>query len=111
MRVSLKNKSISAVLWSSADIFLRRGLTFIVSIAMARLLTPEEFGTVALLYLFVGIASAFVDSGFSAALVQQQDTTHTDESTVFWFNLCMGAFVAILLWQSAPFIANFYHTV
>lgn len=104
----LKKRSVNATLWSAADIFMRKGLAFIISIVLARLLSPEEFGTIALLYLFTGIASAFVDSGFSASLVQRQDITHTDESTVFWFNLTMGALVALGLWVAAPLIASFY---
>ena len=87
---------------------MRRGLTFIVSIALARLLTPEEFGTIALLYLFTGVASAFVDSGFSAALIQRQETTLIDESTVFWFNIGMGGLVGLALVLIAPLIADFY---
>jgi len=104
----LIRKAKSAVLWSGADIFLRQGLSLFVSIALARLLSPEEFGTVALLFFFTGIASAFVDSGFSSALIQKQNITHTDESTVFWFNLGMGLVVASLLWAGAPAIAAFY---
>lgn len=104
----LKEKAISATLWSGADIFLRQGLQFVIAIVLARLLTPEEFGTIALLYLFVGMAGAFVDSGFSSALIQRQDVTHQDESTVFWFNLGMGAIMAAGLWVLAPSIAGFY---
>lgn len=104
----LKQKAKSAVLWSGADILLRQGLQFGISIALARMLSPEEFGTIALLYLFTGIASAFVDSGFSAALVQRQDVTQTDESTVFWFNLVMALIVALALAASAPAIAGFF---
>lgn len=106
--MSLKNKSISAVLWSAADIFSRRGIQFIISLILARLLTPEEFGTIAVLYLFIGIASIFVDSGFLEALIQRQDITSTDESTVFWFNLLMGSLVATVLWWLAPWIAAFF---
>lgn len=73
------------------------------------MLSPEEFGTIALLYLFTGIASAFVDSGFSAALVQSQDVTHTDESTVFWFNLAVALIMALSLAASAPAIAGFFN--
>jgi O-antigen/teichoic acid export membrane protein len=87
---------------------MRQGLQFGISIALARLLSPEEFGTITLLYLFTGIASAFVDSGFSSALIQRQDITHTDESTVFWFNLVIGALVALSLWAAAPLIAGFF---
>jgi teichuronic acid exporter len=104
----LKQKAISATLWSGADIFLRQGLQFIIAVILARILSPEEFGTIALLYLFVGLAGVFVDSGFSAALIQSQDVTHIDESTVFWFNLSMGALMAVILLMLAPWIAAFY---
>lgn len=104
----LKQKAKIAVLWSGADVFLRQSLQFGVSIALARLLSPEEFGTIALLYLFIGIASAFVDSGFSAALIQQREVTKADESTVFWFNLLIGALAAMALWAVGPTISNFY---
>jgi teichuronic acid exporter len=106
--VSLKHKSLSAVFWSGADAFLRQGLSFGVSVILARLLNPEQFGTIGLLYVFIGFANAFVDSGFSAALIQRQDTTHTDESTVFWFNLGMGLLVSVLLGILAPIFARFY---
>ena len=105
----LKKKAVSAAFWSGAENFMRQGLQFIVAVILARILSPEEFGTVALLYLFTGIALVFIDSGFSSALIQRQDTTLTDESTVFWFNLAMGILVAILLWFSAPLIANFFN--
>ena len=106
--MTLKSRALSATLWSGADILMRQGLQFGISIALARLLSPEEFGTIALLYLFTGIASAFVDSGFSSALIQRQDITHTDESTVFWFNLAIGALVTLSLWTAAPLIAGFF---
>lgn len=103
-----KGQAVSAVVWSGLEVFLRFGMTFVVSIALARLLTPEEFGTIALVYLFVGLAGAFVDGGLPAALIQRQDVTHTDESTVFWFNFGAGALAAVLLWLAAPAIAAFY---
>lgn len=106
--MALKHKAFDATLWSGADMLLRQGLQFAVSIALARLLSPEEFGVIALLYLFTGIASAFVDSGLSMALVQRQDITHTDESTVFWFNLVMAALMAFMLCLASPTIAGFY---
>ena len=105
---SHKQRAFTATAWSGADILLRNGIQFAVSVALARLLVPEDFGIVAMLYLFTGIAGAFVDSGFSAALIRQQDTTHTDESTVFWFNLAIGCVVSILLVACAPFIADFF---
>ncbi|MGH8396981.1 MAG: MOP flippase family protein [Gammaproteobacteria bacterium] len=104
----LKQRALSATLWSGADILLRQGLQFVITIVLAHLLSPSEFGTIALLVLFTGIATVFVDGGFSAALIQRQDVNHNDESTVFWFNLCIGAVVALGLWAAAPAIARFY---
>lgn len=104
----LKQRAISAVLWSGSDIFLRQGLSFFVSVLLARLITPEEFGTIALLYIFTGLAGLFVDSGFSDALIQKKDINHIDESTVFWFNLGIGIVMSMVLWFSAPWIAHFF---
>jgi teichuronic acid exporter len=104
----LKQKAVSATLWSAADIVLRQGLQLVVSITLARLLTPNEFGTIALLYLFTGVANVFVDSGLGAALIQRRDITHTDESTVFWFNISVAVLAAAALWTAAPLIADFY---
>lgn len=105
---SLLQKSVRALLWSGADAFVRQALQLTVAIVLARLLSPEEFGTIGLLYLFTGLSVAFIDSGFSTALIQCRDATHVDESTVFWFNLGMGLLVAGLLYGAAPSISDFY---
>lgn len=107
-RASLRQKSMTAVAWSGAEVFLRQGLQLLVAIVLARLLGPEEFGTIALLYLFTGLSLAFIDSGFSAALIQRQDISQTDKSTVFWFNLGMGLATAASLILAAPWIARFF---
>jgi teichuronic acid exporter len=104
----LKQRAAFATLWSAADVFLRQGLQLLVTIVLARLLSPEEFGTVALLSLFIGLSSVLVDSGFSSALIQKQNTTHEEESTVFWFNLAVGIFATMALCLAAPYIAAFY---
>jgi len=105
---SLKKKSLTAVVWSGMDVFMRQGVQFGVSVILARLLTPDEFGTIALLYLFTGIAGIFIDGGFSSALVKKQNATHDDESTVFWINLAMGVLVALSLFFSAPWISSLF---
>lgn len=107
-KTTLKGRSFTAVLWSGADLGLRQGLTLVISIILARLLEPEEFGTIALLFLFMGLSNVFINSGFSGALIQKSDATHTDESTVFWFNTGMGAIVGGVLCLVAPWIAAFY---
>ena len=89
--------------------FYRHGVQFIVAIFLVRMLTPAEFGTMALLSLFLGFGFAFADSGFSAALIQRQENTHVDESTVFWINMMVSLFAALLLWLSAPSIAAFFN--
>ena len=104
----LRERSVSATLWSGGDVLLRQGLQFGVSIVLARLLTPKEFGTVALLALFVGVAGIVIDSGFSSALIQRQDVTIREESAVFWFNAGMGAMAAGLLCLASPAIAAFF---
>lgn len=81
---------------------------FCVSVTMARLVAPEAYGTIALLSLFTSIAVVFVDGGLSSALIQKQDVSHTDESTVFWFNVAVGLCFALGLFVAAPWIASFY---
>lgn len=105
---TLHKKTTSAAKWSALDVFMRQGVQFCVTIVLARILTPDDFGVIAMLALFIGVAGIFIDGGFSAALIQRQNITHTDESTVFYFNLGMGAFVALMLSVAAPWIAAFF---
>ena len=107
--MTLREKAVTATFWSGADILLRQTIHFVIAIILARLLAPEEFGTIALLYLFVGLASAFVDCGLASALIQRQDVTHTDETTVFWFNVVMGGIMALGLFAISPWIASFFN--
>ncbi|TWU47534.1 Teichuronic acid biosynthesis protein TuaB [Rubripirellula tenax] len=103
-----REKARSAVIWSGLDVFVRQFIGFAISIVLARLLVPEDFGTLALLSLFLGVAQLFVNAGFSAALIQKQDTSHVDESTVFWFNLAAGLAMTILLVGVSPWVAAFF---
>lgn len=98
----------AAVGWSAVDVVVRNGVGFGVTIILARLLTPEDFGTIAILGIFLGIATLFIDGGFGEALIQSRSVTHKDESSVFFFNLAMGALISILLCLLAPWIASFY---
>lgn len=105
---NLKNKSVRAVLWSALEAVFKNGLQFLVSVILARLILPEEFGTIALLYLFTGLTAVFIDSGFSSALVQRQKASYVDECTVFWLNITLGITASALLWMTSPLIAQFY---
>jgi len=104
----LRKKATSAISWAAIDQIVRQGLNLAISVAMARLVAPEAYGTVALLSLFTGIAGVFVDGGLSSALIQKKDATHADESTVFWFNLAAGLLMGLALFLCAPLISGFY---
>lgn len=104
----LTRKTLAASFWSGADIAGRQGLQFIIGIVLARLLTPSEFGTIALLYFLVALARSLADSGLSTALIQRPDATPAEESTVFWFNAAAGLLMALLLCAGAPWFAAFY---
>ncbi|WP_290896155.1 lipopolysaccharide biosynthesis protein [Hoeflea sp.] len=103
-----RSSALSATVWSASDVVLRQGFQFAISIVLARLLTPEDFGIIAMLLLFAGIAGAFANGGLTWALIQCQDVTIEDESTVFWLNLLAGSLVALLFWFSGVWIAAFY---
>ena len=105
----LKNKTLHALFWSFLERFGQQGIQFIISIILARLLLPEQFGLIAMLIIFMAIAQSFIDSGFGQALIQKQDATHIDECSIFYFNILVGFIAAGLLCLTAPWIAGFYN--
>lgn len=102
------SRGLIATAWSAADGLLRQAVQLAVAIVLARLVSPAEFGTVALLALFLAVAGVMADGGLGTALIQRQDLTHTDESTVFWIQASLGGGLALCLWASAPLIASFF---
>ena len=107
---SLKDKTVKGVIWSSIDRFSAQGIQFVFSILIARLLVPEDYGVIAMLNIFLAVSQTFIDSGFSTALIRKVDRTETDFSTVFYFNIAVAVIFYIVLFFSAPTIANFYNT-
>lgn len=107
--MTLKEKTVSGLLWSFIDSFAMQGITFIVGIILARLLTPQEFGLVGMITIFIAISSSFINSGFGNALIQKQNCTEIDYSTVFYFNLLMGIVFFIVLFFTAPTISRFFN--
>ena len=85
-----------------------QGVTFIVSIVLARLLDPTVYGTVALVTIFTTIMQVFVDSGMGNALIQKKDADDLDFSSVFYFNMAMCSVLSLIMFFAAPFIASFY---
>jgi len=107
--MSLKQKTISGLIWSFIDSIAGQGITFIVGIILARILSPKEFGLIGMLTIFIAISQTFIDSGFRQALIRKQNCTQTDYSTVFYFNIIIGLLVYILLFISASSIGQFFN--
>lgn len=101
-------KAARAGLWSALDLLLRQGVQFVVSVVLARLLAPADFGLIALLTFFTSLSITFVQGGLSLALVQRQNTTCEEESAVFWCNLAASCVFATALLLIAPAAARFY---
>ncbi|MEG1724009.1 MAG: lipopolysaccharide biosynthesis protein [Anaerovoracaceae bacterium] len=106
--MSLKTKTIHGAVWSFVDNIASSGITFLVGIILARLLTPEEFGVLGMLTIFIAISNSFVDSGFSNALIRKNDVKAIDYNTVFYFNILIGIGCYIFLFIASPAISRFF---
>lgn len=105
----LKQKAIRGFAWSLADKMINQLGYLAVTIYLARLIGPESFGLIGMLTIFMLLAESVISNGFSAALVQRsKQVTPEDESTVFYINMAWGVAMYVLLYFSAPFIAQFY---
>ena len=108
MAENLKHKAASGMVWTSIQKFAGMGISFVSGIILARLLTPDDFGCIGMLSIFMVIAGSFVDGGFASALIQKKRPTQEDYSTIFFFNLGMSLLMYVILFFSAPAIARFY---
>lgn len=108
MAETLKHKILSGILWQGLERVGSQGISFLISIVLARLLTPSEFGVLAIMMVFVAICGVFIDSGFSTALIQKKDVDDVDCSSVFFINIVMAAVFYAFLFAGAPLIADFY---
>lgn len=104
----MASKTVKGLFWSSIERLSVQGAQFVLSLFIARILSPSDYGLVAMLGIFMAIAQTFVDSGFSNALIQKQERTEVDYSTVFFFNIFIGIVMYLILFLAAPFIASFY---
>lgn len=105
---SLTDKTIHGVSWSFIDNLAGSGISFLVGIVLARLLTPAEFGILGMIAIFIAVSNSLIDSGFSSALIRKTDASETDYNTVFYFNLLFGLILYFLLFISAPAISHFF---
>lgn len=108
MAESLKVKSAKGFAWNFGGTLLQQGVSFIISIFLARLLSPAEFGLVGMAMVFITIFQVFVDVGFTSALIQRQDNTNLTYSSVFYLNLFLGLLLTLIFYFSAPLVGAFY---
>lgn len=108
---SLKNKTIKGVGWSAADALLGQGVTFIVGLVLARLLSPDEYGLIGICLIFTTVLNGIVDSGFSNALIRKKNVTDEDYNTMFTTNMAISIVLYVLLFISAPFVSDFFHRI
>ncbi|WP_292465068.1 lipopolysaccharide biosynthesis protein [Methanolobus sp.] len=107
--MTLTNKTTIGIFWNFGEQLSKRGIGIVVTLLLARFLTPDDYGLVAMIAVFLAIASSLMDLGFNQALIRKKDATNSDFSTVFYINLTLGFLSYILLYISAPFIAAFYN--
>lgn len=108
MSTSLKQKTISGVIWSSMQRFGTMGISFVSNIVLARLLTPDDYGCIGMLMIFIALSNTFIDGGFGSALIQKKRPTSEDYSTIFYWNIFLSVALYGVLFLCAPLIADFY---
>ena len=109
MSGSLGNKTITGVIWSLIERFGVMFISFVTNMILARLLTPDDFGAVGMLLIFISVANTFIDGGFAAALIQKKNPSQGDYSTIFYWNLLVSIILIAVLFIAAPSIARFYN--
>lgn len=108
MANSLKDRTISGMLWSSVGQFGTKALAFLSNLVLARLLLPSDYGCVGMLHVFIAISNIFVTAGFSSALIQKKAPSHIDYTSVFYWTLVTSVVFYWILFFCAPAIARFY---
>lgn len=108
MGQTLKQKTISGVIWGFLEKFSLQLFGLVQGVILARLLQPSDFGLLAMTAIFLSLSNILIDSGFSSALIRFNKRTDLDYSTVFVINVAISSFVSLLLFFSSPYIAEFY---
>ncbi|MDX1652601.1 MAG: lipopolysaccharide biosynthesis protein [Brumimicrobium sp.] len=106
--MTLRKKALKGVFWSGIEQFANQLIGFVISIFLARLLMPEEFGLIAMLAIFIGLGGALIDSGLTQSIIRTVDPDDQDYSTVFYFNLAGSIIIYTVVALCAPLIASFY---
>ena len=105
----LKDKTVKGVGWSAIDNVAQYAVTFIVSIVLARLLSPDDYGLIGIISIFTAVCTALINGGFGSALIRKKDVTDDDYNTAFIVNLGMSLILYAVVFFCAPFIADFFN--
>lgn len=106
---NLKNKTIKGVGWSAVDNISQYGISFLISIILARLLTPEDYGLIGIITIFTSVCNVLINAGFSTALIRKNDCDEDDYNTVFVTNFCISVVLYLVIFLCAPFISAFFY--
>ncbi|MDO5664498.1 MAG: lipopolysaccharide biosynthesis protein [Bacteroidia bacterium] len=110
MEGSLRSKALKGVSWSAIDNIAGSGIVFLVGLILARLLSPQEFGLIGMITIFIAVSNSIINSGFSNALIRKVDASDKDYDTVFIYNLIVSLLLYLVLYACAPLISQFYNT-
>ncbi len=106
---TLKQKTISGLFWRFGERITAQLISFVVSIVLARIILPEQYGTIACVTIFISLANVFVTSGLGTSLVQKKNSDELDFSTMFWASLSLSVILYLVLFFSAPLVSAIYH--
>lgn len=106
---SLKDKTVKGVAWSGIDNVVQFGVSFVVSIVLARLLSPDDYGLIGLIAVFTAVCAAIINGGFTTSLIRKKDATDDDYNTVFIVNFGMSLLLYAVIFVCSPLIADFFN--
>lgn len=111
MQNNLKSKVLSSLVWKLLERGGTQGIQFVIQIILARLLTPEDYGVIAIIMIFIALANVFVQSGFSTALIQKKNADEEDFSSVFYLSFGIATILYAIFYFIAPLISDFYKNI
>lgn len=106
---TLKNKTISGLFWRFGERITAQIISFVVSVVLARILLPEQYGIVAIVTIFINLANVFVTSGLGTSLVQKKDADELDFSTMFWASIALSLVLYAIIFIISPIVAKIYN--
>lgn len=109
IEVNSSKKIVSGMVWRFGEKITAQLVSFVVSIVLARILMPDDYGIVAIVNVFIAIAEVFVTSGLGTSLIQKKDADNEDFSTVFWCNIALSILLYFIVYFTSPIIADFYN--